>query len=178
MRSLNDTIDGQRKLSEFVNREVYYCVSSLIYELAQNEKYMDELMGVCSRPTWTHEFDYECGCGHSWSVEDGDPVPVQMDSYKDIDEPQDHLANCPECHEPNEPTDVRSFESDYEEAYEHWVVSDWLAGKLEAKGEMVLRDFLGLTIWGRTCTGQAISLDYVIEQIYLEGPGQYDKEVA
>lgn len=51
------------------------------------------------------------------------------------------------------------------EAYEHWVVSDWLADKLEAHGEMIIKDFLGLTIWGRATTGQAILLDHVISVI-------------
>ena len=39
------------------------------------------------------------------------------------------------------------------EALEHWIITDWLADELEAKGEMVIRDFLGLTIWGRSCSG-------------------------
>jgi hypothetical protein len=50
------------------------------------------------------------------------------------------------------------------EVYEHWVVSNWLADKLRAKGEIV-EDYLGLTIWGRTTTGQRISLDSVIQEI-------------
>lgn len=52
------------------------------------------------------------------------------------------------------------------EAFEHWIVSDWLAGKLEAAGEMVSHDIHGLTIWGRCTTGQAILLDAVICGIY------------
>jgi hypothetical protein len=52
------------------------------------------------------------------------------------------------------------------EAYEHWIVSDWLADKLEERGEMIVRDFLGLTIWGRCTSGQAILLDGVICDIY------------
>lgn len=51
------------------------------------------------------------------------------------------------------------------EVYEHWIVSDWLAGKLEAKGEKVDRDFADLIIWARTTTGQAIYADSVIEAI-------------
>lgn len=54
------------------------------------------------------------------------------------------------------------------EVFEHWIFSDWLAGKLEAKGEKVDRDFAGMTVWARTTTGQAISIDYVIEQIVSE----------
>ena len=61
--------------------------------------------------------------------------------------------------------DYLRLDSDTVEAYEHWIVSDWLARELEALGEMVTYDFLGLTIWGRATTGQQISADYVIEKI-------------
>lgn len=54
------------------------------------------------------------------------------------------------------------------EVFEHWIVSDWLADKLEAHGEKVDRDFVGLTIWARTTTGQAISMDGVMERIAAE----------
>ena len=56
-------------------------------------------------------------------------------------------------------------EPTYIEAYEHWIVADWFADELEKRGEMVDKDFLGLTIWGRTATGQHISLDYVVQDI-------------
>lgn len=51
------------------------------------------------------------------------------------------------------------------EVYEHWIVSEWLADKLEAEGERIDRDFAGLCIWGRTTTGQAINMDSVIRRI-------------
>lgn len=56
-------------------------------------------------------------------------------------------------------------EPDGGEVFEHWIVSDWLADKLEEQGESVARDVQGLTIWGRCTTGQAIALDYVIQSI-------------
>jgi len=52
-----------------------------------------------------------------------------------------------------------------EEALEHWLVSDWLANRLREEGEMVV-EFMGLTIWGRTTSGQAICIDSVIEAVY------------
>ena len=52
-----------------------------------------------------------------------------------------------------------------EEALEHWLVSSWLAERLREEGEMVV-DFMDLTIWGRTTSGQAICIDTVIEDIY------------
>lgn len=51
------------------------------------------------------------------------------------------------------------------EVYEHWAVSTWLAEKLQAAGERVDTDFAGLNVWARTTTGQAISIDSVIERI-------------
>lgn len=51
------------------------------------------------------------------------------------------------------------------EVYEHWAVTDWLGKKLEARGEKVDFDFAGLTIWGRTTTGQSISMDSVMSDI-------------
>lgn len=54
------------------------------------------------------------------------------------------------------------------EVYEHWLVSDHLAYKLAQHGQTVVNDFFGLTVWARTCTGQAIFLDHVICNIYDE----------
>lgn len=46
-----------------------------------------------------------------------------------------------------------------EEALQHWLVSDWLADKLELEGAMVARDVLGLNVWGRAECGQALTDD-------------------
>ena len=54
------------------------------------------------------------------------------------------------------------------EIFEYWFVSDLLGEKLAAKGEIVVEDFFGHTVWGRTCTGQAICMDHVIREIYTE----------
>ena len=61
---------------------------------------------------------------------------------------------------------VQFNDEDYpDEALEHWLVSNWLAERLREEGEMVI-DFMDLTIWGRTTSGQAICIDTVIEDIY------------
>ena len=54
---------------------------------------------------------------------------------------------------------------DRQEIYEWWFVSPWLYERLKEAGEPVLDSNYGC-IWGRTCTGQAISLDAVIEKIF------------
>lgn len=59
------------------------------------------------------------------------------------------------------------------EVFEHWAISDWLARRLAERGE-VTGDLWNLTVWGRCCTGQAIALDHVIQQIAIElWPDEY-----
>lgn len=54
------------------------------------------------------------------------------------------------------------------EVFEHWIVSDWLARQLESQGETVVDFGAGCRVWCRTTTGQAISMDYVIQKIAEE----------
>ncbi len=55
------------------------------------------------------------------------------------------------------------FENNAQEIYEYWAVSPWLFAELKKRGEPVIDTFPH--IWGRTCTGEAIALDYVITKI-------------
>ena len=58
-----------------------------------------------------------------------------------------------------------NLDPDYNEVYEHWTLPErWTANDLEAEGEVVF-EFGGMTIWGRTTSGQSISIDYVIRNI-------------
>ena len=49
------------------------------------------------------------------------------------------------------------------ETLEYWAVTNWLASKLNNTVET-----LGMTIWGRTCSGQAIALDGDIQYLAVE----------
>ena len=53
---------------------------------------------------------------------------------------------------------------DYDEVYEHWSVSSWLAARLKEYGEVVL-EVADFQVWGRRCSGQSISMDSVIRKI-------------
>lgn len=55
--------------------------------------------------------------------------------------------------------------ADRQEIFEWWFVSRWLYERLRAAGEPVIDSDYGY-LWGRTCTGQAITLDSVIKCIY------------
>jgi hypothetical protein len=62
---------------------------------------------------------------------------------------------------------AHGLDYEYTEALEFWVVSSWLAEKLVEKGESIA-EVCGLTVWGRCTSGQAISIDSVIEAISVE----------
>ncbi len=61
--------------------------------------------------------------------------------------------------------EARDNRDDEKDIFEWWLVSDYLLRRLEKKDEPILKTVYG-SWWGRTCTGQAIKMDYVIEQIY------------
>lgn len=136
-----------RQLEQFVGREVFHCVSHLVAELTSKAEhfpdYIDELFDAYRAPLTEDDCCY--------AVESNDLDIDDCDTWQEACE----LHNI-------DPSDY------WREVFEHWIVSDWLANRLEEHGERVLRDFFGLTVWGRTCTGQAISLDGVIGQIYAE----------
>lgn len=57
---------------------------------------------------------------------------------------------------------------DYEEqqeVYQWFSVSDWLENKLSEKGEVIIKN---CNYWGRSCFGQSISMDKVLQEIFLE----------
>jgi hypothetical protein len=56
-------------------------------------------------------------------------------------------------------------ESEMQEVFQWFIVSDYLAEKLKEKGEPIINDE---NIWGRGTCGQAILLDYVITEICAE----------
>jgi hypothetical protein len=145
---------------QLVQREVIYCVSGLISELAKDEKYMDELSPVLVQD------DYESAASdEGWGSGNIDKFGVHY--FRNTDgatwaAPDTRDGWCELC-------DEMGIEPYQSEAYEHWVVSNWLADKLEAEGEMIIRDFMGIgAIWGRSTTGQAIAMDYVIGKIHAQ----------
>lgn len=190
-------LDLQEKCRRLVAREVYHCASALIHELAQDEKYMDELLEICAHypevatpDQYRYIVDLDERGEYRATVyeidEDGDDVErwtvtgemlAEGGELEGIakDDPEAIVNEILEIHFPersyadrvlDETDDPETEPSDDPvEALEHWIISDWLARWLEDKGEMITFDFMGLTIWGRTCSGQAIYCDGVIEEI-------------
>lgn len=168
----------------FVERDVYYCVSSLVSTLASAAP-----EGHSPAPTAWAEL-YEQAVELSMPIPDYEEAVrwhagqnmdraelVEALSERDVaigdaaDAPTlcDVLLAALEADDLWEEFAAKHDVEPYErEVYEHWIVSKWLAGKLEAKGEKVDYDFAGLVVWARCTTGQAIMIDGVIESIVTE----------
>lgn len=148
--------DYQRDVSRFVEQNVYYCVSSLIYELAQDEKYQEDLLPILVQDDWETPVRKE----FSGLDDDDKQQALGYMNISELDElDHDDFAEL---------GDFLRVDPYQNEALEHWIISDWLAARLAEHSEIVTTDFMGLTIWGRTTSGQSISIDGVICDIYDE----------
>jgi len=78
------------------------------------------------------------------------------------------LEDCQTCIDLQDDIDMLDdLDLEPQEILEWWSVSSWLKRQLEARGEPVLE--IGSNhYWGRCCSGQAIKLDSVIEDIWNE----------
>ena len=56
------------------------------------------------------------------------------------------------------------LEEEPQEIFEYWLVTSWLAKKLRQHGEPILDNDYGIW-WGRTSSGQSITMDWVIQEI-------------
>lgn len=178
----------QRAADGLAGREVCYCVSSLIYALREvfeqlddSEEYMnlvggkpdfeeavrefimndaslDELEEVADSFGYWSDVLADAGApegledAHAWA--EAHPGTAELLRAKVFNLIDDYPAMCNDY----------GLEPEYLEIYEHWCVTDWFADKLRKRGEVV-EDYLGLTIWGRPTTGQAISMDEVVRDI-------------
>lgn len=167
----------ERDLGEFVRQNLNGCASQLVSMLMQgangNIKHngsgnprtspVSELMALCDQAAelFAPVLDYEEGARDAgWIVDGGLFVHHGLKTTATA-QPSDAAGWENLCNE----FDIEPYAW---EVYEHWMISDWLAEKLQEKGERIDRDFAGMNVWGRTTTGQAIALDSVICQIYDE----------
>lgn len=151
MKTQTKKIDGnsvknQEIKGRFVAREVLTCFS---YEMEAILKASVE--GKTDLPTYDdieNMYEYRCPeCGETVSEHEHDGA-------------DSHNFTCDYC-------DWKSDdqpESEPQEVYEWWIVTEYLYNKLKEKGQVVLQ-FGNNCYWGRCTTGQAILLDGIITSI-------------
>ncbi len=137
---LLDNPTWQKTCKEFCNREIKAYASDLIDALYNSDDppQADILNTVCFRPEWS-----DTASEHSGRI------------YTDERLAEDYCIE-------------HDLEPAITEALAHYIVSEWLALRLRARGELVAMDYLGMHIWGRTTCGQHPYIDTVISKICLE----------
>ena len=162
-----------RTIDQLVSQEVIYCVSHLVSTMAnayscfdtsrqpalkEVDELSDQAFELCSPVLDWESAAIEAG----WRDNETEGFPPHS-QFEDTTDGQ--LWACGGWQELCEAFDIEPYER---EIFEHWIVTDWLADQLEAKGERVAKDVGGMTIWGRTTTGQGIASDSVIADIYAD----------
>lgn len=162
-------------IEQMVQREVNVCLSSLVSTLAsgyglnysdrdamrhgQGKELIDlteQAFELASPIPDYEEAAIQAGFvqqGNTWRRDPGDKEAYGAEGNDETFETANELC---------ETLGVEAYDR---EVYEHWSVSTWFAEKLIEQGEKVDTDFAGMNVWARTCTGQAISSDGVIERI-------------
>lgn len=143
----------QQDLTDFVSREVLSCQTYLVNHLLEKEIFnYDEIVNF---------YEYKCKeCGGTLTQLDTNQcteLEIEYGSYRCDTCSMTYRESCID----------NEIEQEPQEIYEWWLCSEWLLEKLEEQGEPIIRTDYG-DWWGRTTTGQAIVLDYVIEVIWKE----------
>ena len=150
---------------ELVEREVIYNLNTLVSELSHEPNRWQKLADLGL-------FEHRVDNSDQIAALESDLLDIndQIDDLEGRDDiagvdVQSQLGNLSDARIAIE-TQIEALQDEEgpSEVYEHWLVTDWLAHQLRARGESV-GEFLGLTIWGRCTTGQPIYMDEVIQEI-------------
>lgn len=139
-----NSLKNQSIKDKFINREIYTCISDMTDHL-----FTYDGDGYASWDEWDNLYMPKCPqCGYY----------CQDSDFKETDDGDGYI--CPSCGEVLD--EIPDFEP--QEIYEYWLVSNWFGEKLRDLGEPVFERW-SAWIWGRGCTGQAISLDNVVGRV-------------
>jgi len=161
----NDEATLQQDAAQYVQKHVVACVSTLIFDNAEawihDSDYSEEVHEILSREDYASAAEEE-----GWELKAATNQSYEFHK-------KNWVAVFEDCWEAAEAWKALCEQEDIEphtlEAYEHWVVSESFARQLANAGEMVTTDLFGLTVWGRTCSGQAIFMDGVVRDIVRGG---------
>jgi hypothetical protein len=171
---------NDRILSGLVAREVHLCVSGVVNYAAKYPETLhpddqDELWRVVERNDYdtaaqewiegatAEELREACEAleldppGDGWDEASRDEAAHEIGATFADEGNLGQAAERALC-------DLLDIEPHRMEALEFWAVSTWFAEELAKEGEAT-GEVLGLTVWGRTCSGQSIASDWVIERI-------------
>ena len=159
-------------IQEFVEREVIYCISPLVFALTQEKQCLDEELAT---ELWMGQINYdECEIvinndgsylaqkNELWGLYDNDEpdAPIVDYKYKTRKSLIEWYFN--DMAGEDNKWDIELYR---QQILEHWVVTPYLAAKLKEEGETVV-DLYDLDIYCRPYSGQMLQADDPIVSIY------------
>lgn len=158
-------------VERIVEREILVNASQMVRQLSEG--------GLCLNSASFGELYHECLARPDYSVEPEGFTIERASSRAEIEngdspayywidedgEPSESTFDTEEQAIRNAWDEIGEQPDEFEEALEHWIVSDWLAEKLQMNDAMICRDVLGFNVWGRSETGQSLTMDSEIIEI-------------
>lgn len=151
-------------IEQFINHNVYFCQSTLMSILTSPEA-QDQLsvMTDCDLKSLILQ-----ATELSYPMQDYEEAARSIGYYEKDDGWVSDSMTPAYLSSAEEVCETQCIEPYQWEVYEYWAVSDVLAHRLQTEGEHVDRDLAGMNVWARTTTGQAISMDGVIQKIFRQ----------
>lgn len=151
-------------IERLVDRDVLVNASQMIDALSRNATPdgdlvdFDEMLGCQTAPDYSEPPD-----GYEVHRDAQTGVYVLL-AYREDSDSEDHRDEIEDGFDTKREAIIAAWEDsgdepDDTEALEHWIVTNYLADKLEEVGALVSRDVLGFNIWGRSESGQALHYD-------------------
>lgn len=169
LKNGNNNVNQEIK-GKFIGQHVHMCLSYLMDELFKASNHVSN--SIADLPSYEdveNLFSYpECNGIHA-QFDGGSYEELQAE----IERLKDLMLACTEDEAEvisqfeDEIQALEDLDSEPQEVYEWWAVSEYLFEKLKAQGAPVL-EYANMYIWGRCTTGQAILLDYAITKICAE----------
>ena len=177
------TMTKEQIIQRIIDQEIYVNASTFVRDLLETDAdYFDDLAPCLIADDWREPVTEAIQDGTAATLADlitefgfliDDVDPDELDTSDPV-EPLETvgLAHCRSAIlnqiDGNEWQDVAEhmdIDPYTEEALQHWLVSDWLADKLEAVGGLVARDVMGFEVWGRTECGQSLTMDGTLSAV-------------
>ena len=156
-------------LKNLIENDIFCNASPLIGDLLSNSDAASALNGCdyddllsltsapdCSEPPEGYRVFEGDSTGWWWELEGSDGDGTPQVSGDDYDTEAEAIQAAYEDNREDPPES---------EVFEHWIVSDSLARELESIGAPVAHDVFGWCIWGRTETGQSLSMDSALKAV-------------
>lgn len=142
-------------IERIIEQEIFVNASTMVTDLCDEGSHWSEHLVDCmgapdySEPPEGYAVDYQGPYGYTWADDEGNAAT-------DF-ETQDEAIRAAWEDSGEEP--------EIQEALQFWLVSDWLADKLEQAGAPLARDVLGFNVWGRTECGQSLTMDGTLHAV-------------